>query len=61
MQFQATLRVPSSNHLIETLPGANDEFLTLVNGLIQSMRLACSAQKPLGSLIERAYISWYLA
>ena len=61
MQFQATLRTPSSNHLIEILPGAKDEFSTLVKGFIQSMRLACSAQKPLGSLIERAYICWYLA
>src|SRR5882672_8855394 len=61
MQFQATLRTPSSNHLIEILPGANDEFSTLVNGLIQPMRLASSAQNPLGSLTERAYISLYLA
>src|ERR1700716_1463253 len=61
MQFQATLRTPSSNHLIEILPGSNDEFSTLVNGLIQPTRLACSAQKPLGSLTERAYMSRYLA
>src|ERR1700736_3758903 len=61
MQFQATLRTPSSNHLIEMLPGANEEFSTLVKGFIQPMRLACSAQNPLGSLIERAYIAWYLA
>ena len=61
MQFQATLRTPSSNHLIEMLPGANDVFSTLWNGLIQSTRLPCSAQKPLGSLTERAYISRYLA
>src|ERR1700704_6032404 len=61
MQFQATLRTPSSNHLIEILPGANDAFSTLVNGLIQPMRLACSDQNPLGSLTERAYISRYLA
>src|SRR5438477_12688401 len=61
MQFQATLRTPSSNHLIEMWPGANDEFSTLVKGFIQSTRLACSAQKPLGSAIERAYISRYLA
>ncbi len=57
MQFQATLRTPSSNHLIEILPGAKDEFSTLVNGFIQPMRLPCSPQNPLGSLIERAYIS----
>src|SRR6266404_6043291 len=61
MQFQATLRTPSSNHLIEILPGANDEFSTLLNGLIQSTRLACSAQNPSGSLTERAYMSRYLA
>ncbi len=61
MQFQATLRTPSSNHLIEILPGAKEAFSTLVKGLIQPMRLACSAQNPLGSLTERAYISWYLA
>src|ERR1700691_2278249 len=61
MQFQATLRTPSSNHLIEILPGANEVFSTLVKGFIQPMRLACSAQKALGSLIERAYISLYLA
>src|SRR3984885_10353810 len=61
MQFQATLRTPSSNHLIEILPGAKDAFSTLVNGLIQPMRLACSLQKPLGSLIECSYILRYLA
>src|ERR1700721_2056924 len=61
MQFQATLRTPSSNHLIEMLPGAKEAFSTFVKGLIQPMRLACSLQKPLGSLIERAYISRYLA
>src|SRR5882757_539316 len=61
MQFQATLRTPSSNHLIEILPGSNDVSSTLVNGLIQSTRLACSDQNPLGSLIDFAYISLYLA
>src|SRR3954466_9689648 len=61
MQFQATLRTPSSNHLIETLPGANEEFSTLVNGLIQPMRLASSAQNALGSFTERAYMSRYPA
>src|SRR5882724_5637323 len=61
MQFQATLRTPSSNHLIEMLPGAKEAFSTLVKGLIQPTRLACSAQKPLGSLTDRAYISRYLA
>ncbi len=61
MQFQATLRTPSSNHLIEMLPGAKEAFSTLVKGFIQPIRLPCSAQKPLGSLTERAYISRYLA
>src|SRR5437763_6788208 len=61
MQFQATLRTPSSNHLIEMLPGANETFSTLLKGFIQPMRLPCSAQKPLGSATERAYISRYLA
>src|SRR5204863_1782365 len=61
MQFQAALSTPSSNHLIEMLPGAKDTFSTLWKGFIQSMRLACSAQKPLGSDTERAYISRYFA
>src|SRR3954447_20731031 len=61
IQFQATLRTPSSNHLIEILPGAQETLSTLWNGLIQPMRLAWSAQKALGSEIERAYISRYLA
>src|SRR6476620_2456487 len=60
-QFHATLRTPSSNHLMEILPGAKEVFSTLVKGFIQPMRLACSAQKPLGSATDRAYISWYLA
>src|ERR1700694_6141043 len=59
-QFHATLRMPSSNHLIEILPGAKETFSTLVKGFIQPMRLACSAQKALGSDTERAYISRYL-
>src|SRR6266699_1505104 len=61
MQFQATFKTPSSNHLIEIWPGANDAFSILVGDFIQSTRLACSAQKELGSEIERAYISRYLA
>src|ERR1700751_2967995 len=61
MQFQATFKTPSSNHLIEMLPGANETFSTFVKGFIQPMRLACSPQKPLGSDTERAYISRYLA
>src|ERR1700681_4110625 len=61
MQFQATLRTPSSNHLIDILPGANEVFSTLVKGFIQPIRLACSGQKALGSPTERAYISLYLA
>src|SRR6476659_3145245 len=61
MQFHATLSTPSSNHLIEMLPGSKDVFSTLVKGFIQPMRLACSVQKPSGSLIDCAYISRYLA
>src|SRR4029453_16801341 len=61
MQFQAAFRTPSSNHLMEMLPGAKETFSTLWKGFIQSMRLACSAQNPLGSLTERAYISRHLA
>src|SRR3954466_3642381 len=61
MQFQATLRTPSSNHLIEMLPGANETFSTLWNGLIQPMRWACSAQKPLGSDTGGVIIFLYLA
>src|SRR6478752_1163848 len=61
MQLWATFRTPSSNHLIEMLPGAKEEFSILVGAFIQSMRLACSAQKAFGSEIERAYISLYLA
>src|ERR1700732_1155588 len=61
MQFQATLRTPSSNHLIEIWPGAKEAFSTLVKGFIQPMRLACSDQNPLGLLTERAYMSRYLA
>ena len=49
MQLAATFRTPSSNHLIETLPGAKLVFLTRVKGSIQSIRLPCSAQKPSGS------------
>src|SRR5215469_18451209 len=61
MQFWATLSTPSSNHLIEILPGAKDQFPTLCGAFIQSSRLACSAQKASGSEAERAYISLYLA
>src|SRR3974390_1260592 len=61
MQFQAAFRTPSSKYLIEILPGANDQFSILCGAFIQSRRLACSAQKPVGSEIERAYISLYLA
>ena len=52
---------PSSNHLIETLSGPKETFLILLGVLYQWRRLACSAQKPFGSLIERSYISWYFA
>jgi hypothetical protein len=36
-------------------------FFTLVKGLIQVMRLACSPQNLFGSAIDAAYISLYLA
>src|ERR1700747_2036062 len=61
MQLAATLSTPSSNHLIEMLPGANDQLSILCGVFIQSRRLACSAQNPVGSETERAYISLYLA
>ena len=35
--------------------------MILVGALIQSRRLACSAQKPSGSFTERSYIARYLA
>src|SRR6516165_5706378 len=60
-QFQAAFSTPSSKYLIEMLPGANDQFSILCGGFIQSRRLACSAQNPLGSESERAYICLYLA
>ena len=53
--------VPSSNHLIETLPGANETFLTRLYGVIQWMRLPCSPQKASGSLMEASYMVRYLA
>ena len=59
MQLAETLSVPSSNHLIETSPGPNEVFFTLVYGLIQSMRLPISPQNPCGSSTERLYIAWY--
>jgi hypothetical protein len=40
---------------------AKSTSLILVGGLTQSIRLACSAQNPSGSAIERAYISRYFA
>ncbi len=59
MQLAEALSVPSSYHLIETLP-VKLEFLTLVKGLIQSTRLACSPQNLSGFLIESSYILKYL-
>jgi len=61
MQFQAAFRTPSSKYLIEIEPDANDQFSILCGVFIQSSRLACSAQNPLGSEIERADIWRYLA
>ena len=57
MQLWATLVLPSSNHLIETLPGSKLVFFTVENGVIQSMRLPCSAQNAFGSATDAAYIS----
>jgi hypothetical protein len=48
--------VPSSNHLIATLP-AKLVFLILVGGFIHAMRRDCSAQKPSGSRAARSYMS----
>src|SRR5690625_1479573 len=59
MQFALTFNSPSSNHLIETLGMSKREFLTLVKGVIQSIRFACSVQKPSGSSIERLYMDLY--
>src|SRR6185312_5990008 len=61
MQLAEMLRTPSSYHLIETSGYLKEVFLILVGGLIQSRRLACSAQKPSGSLTERAYIWAYFS
>src|SRR5690625_7414904 len=59
MQFALTFNSPSSNHLIETSGMSKREFLTLLKGVIQSIRCACSAQKPFGSSIERLYMVLY--
>src|SRR5690625_1380865 len=59
MQFALTFNSPSSNHLIETFGISKLEFLTLVKGVIQSIRFACSVQKPSGSSIERLYMVLY--
>src|ERR1700710_1281883 len=61
MQFAETFSVPSSNHLIWRLSGSHETSLTLVNGLIQSRHLACSAQNPAGSCTDCVYIAPYLA
>src|SRR5690242_10117026 len=61
MQLALTFSVPSSNHLMCRLSGFHETSFTLVKGLIQSRRLACSAQNPSGSLIDCAYIASYFA
>ena len=61
MQLAETFSVPSSNRLMKKLSGSQETFFTFVNGLIQSMRCACSRQNPSGSRSERAYISSYFA
>src|ERR1043165_4745432 len=60
MQLYAALSAPSSNHLMETSPGPNEQFLILVGAFDQLRRLAASAQNPFGSLRDRSYISLYL-
>src|SRR5579862_6771281 len=59
-QLAQTFSVPSSNHLMNRLSGSHETFLTFVKGLIQSIRLASSRQKPSGSFSARLYISLYL-
>ena len=59
MQLALTFSVPSSNHLMSTEPGVKLVFLTLVKGLIQSMRLPCSAQNASGFETDSAYIALY--
>jgi hypothetical protein len=44
---------PADEDIIER----EGRVLTRVNGVIQSIALPCSPQKPSGSLTERAYIS----
>src|SRR5580692_3037268 len=61
MQLTETFSVPSSNHLMNRLSGSHETFFTFVNGLIQSMRRACSRQKLSGSCSDCAYIVLYLA
>jgi hypothetical protein len=56
MQFAATFSVPSSNHLIDTLPRSKFTSLTVENGLIQSTRPASADQNPDGSETDAAYI-----
>jgi len=41
-------------------PGAKDVFFTVVNGLIQSIRLPCSAQNASGVDADDAYMLPYL-
>jgi len=55
MPVDAVVVMPSSYHLIETLPEYLT-FLILVGVLYQWMRLAWSCQKALGLAIERSYI-----
>src|SRR6476659_111699 len=53
-QFTATFRVPSANHLA---CGASDQSNTVVNGVAQVSRFACSAQNAIGSAAARSYAS----
>src|SRR5688500_18959708 len=56
-QLKQRLRMPSSNHLMST--GSNDQLAIRVGGRSQSIRCACSAQKPSGSASERRYMASY--
>src|SRR6478672_1117626 len=53
-QFTATFRVPSANHLAW---GASDQSNTVVNGVAQVSRFACSAQNASVSAAARSYAS----
>ena len=57
-QLAEAFSVPSSYHLVSTLP-VKLVFLILVGNLIHSSRFACSAQNPSGSRSARSYMARY--